>query len=281
MKKEITFKGKKLHLTGRSIKEGDYFHNAALIDNSLQKQELFHYENRIVVLTSFLSLDTPVCDEQVKQFNKRAAALASGEVTVLGISMDLPFAQKRFCEMNDIENVRTLSDYKSSSFGIHYGLLIQEMGLLARAVIIVDKSGTVRYMEIVDEASHAPDYENALQQLEKVIQRPETSGQKKPVSCVPCKEGTPPMNKKELDTALIEVPDWYLEDDRYIQKEFKFQDFTGAKKFVDVIAVIAEDQGHHPEISINYNHVKIILTTHAAEGLTQNDFIIAKMIDEL
>ena len=124
MGKQIKFKGNALTLVGRSIKEGAGAPNFKVVSGDLQEAGLADFKGKIKVITTFPSIDTPVCDLQVKEFNKRATAF-SGEIVVLGISKDLPFAQKRFCQDNDIKNVVTLSDYKYSSFGINYGLLIK------------------------------------------------------------------------------------------------------------------------------------------------------------
>jgi thiol peroxidase len=107
------------------------------------------------------SLDTPVCDLQTRRFNQEAARLGP-DVQILTISMDLPFAQKRWCGAAGIERVTTLSDHREASFGTAYGVLIKELRLLARAVFVVDKDGVVRYVQIVPELSREPDYEAAL-----------------------------------------------------------------------------------------------------------------------
>ena len=115
-----------------------------------------------------------MCDLQVKEFNKMAAGLSS-DIVIVGISKDLPFAQARFCQANDIKNVLTLSDYKFSSFGINYGLLIKELNLLARAIIIVDQNDVLRYLQIVEELTSAPDYHDALKNLDQVFKNPQGS----------------------------------------------------------------------------------------------------------
>ncbi len=135
---KITFKGEELTLVGRALKEGMKAPDFKAVSSDIKEVSLSNFSGKTKVITSFLSLDTPVCDLQVKEFNKRTVVLSS-DVVILGISKDLPFAQKRFCEANDIKSVITLSDYRSSSFGINYGVLIKEMNLLARGVFILDK----------------------------------------------------------------------------------------------------------------------------------------------
>ena len=124
---------------------------------------------RIKVITSFPSLDTPVCDLQVKEFNKHAAGLSS-DVEVIAVSMDLPFAQKRWCGAAGIDRVVTLSDHKDAAFGQGFGVLIKERRLLARAVFVVDRSGTVRYIQLVKEVGQEPDYEPVLAEARKLVQ---------------------------------------------------------------------------------------------------------------
>lgn len=201
---------------------------------------------------------------------------------ILGISKDLPFAQKRFCEANKIKNVVVLSDYKFSSFGINYGLLIKELNLLARAVIILDKNDVIRYIQIVDELTTPPNYLDALNILEEVIKNPViTLKEELPSKCKPCEEGIPPLPKERIERLLAQYRGWQLVEEKRLVKEFKFKDFVEAKYFLDLISVIAEEQGHHPTLTLIYNKLKVTLTTHAAGGLTENDFIMARIIDEL
>ena len=164
----VTFKGSPMTLQGKRLREGGRVPNFKVIAQDLKEVTLANFKGRIKVITTFLSLDTPVCDLQVKEFNKRATGF-SAEVVVLGISMDLPFAQKRFCQMNEIKNAVVLSDYRFSSFGKNYGLLIKELNLLARAVLIVDKEERLRYVQIVRELTNPPDYDDVLRHLEEII----------------------------------------------------------------------------------------------------------------
>jgi thiol peroxidase len=236
---------------------------------------------QIKVLTSFPSLDTPVCDMQVKEFNKQASGL-SGEVTILAISKDLPFAQKRFCDAFGIKSLTVLSDYRFSSFGINYGLLIKELNLLARSVLILDKNNFLRYAQVAPELTEALNYEEALKELGQVIAKPEIAiPESLPSKCKPCEAGSLPLVKEKVLELVKQSPTWQLAEDKKITKEFKFKDFMEAKYFLDLVSAISEDQGHHPTLTLIYNKLKITLTTHAAGGLTDNDFIMARLIDEL
>ena len=114
------------------------------------------------------SLDTPVCNIQATTFNDKARSL-SADVVVINISMDLPFAIARFCAGQGIDNLRTLSDHRDASFGTAYGVLIGELRLLARSVFVIDKADVVRYVEIVPEMTHEPDYERALGEAKKLV----------------------------------------------------------------------------------------------------------------
>lgn len=168
MPKKVTFKGSPMTLEGRSVKEGDPAPVFKVVDPDLKEFSLADFKGKIKVITFFLSLDTPVCDLQVKEFNKRASTL-SGDVVILGISRDLPFAQKRFCADNNIKNIKVLSDYKYSSFGMNYGLVVKELNLLARGVLIIDKNDVIKYLRIVDELTAPPDYEDALKSLAQMV----------------------------------------------------------------------------------------------------------------
>ena len=178
--------------------------------------------------------------------------------------------------------MQVFSDYQTGSFGINYGLLIKELNLLARSVAIVDKGDTLRYFQLVDEITKAPDYDDALKNLEEVLKAPLMARQEAlPSKCKPCEGGVSSLPKEKIDKLLAQYRGWELVEDKKLVKELTFKDFVEAKYFLDLVSVIAEEQRHHPAMTIIYNKVRITLTTHAAGGLTENDFIMAKIIDEL
>lgn len=279
--KTITFKAAPLTLVGRSIKVGNNAPDFRVTSQDLKEVTLSDFKDKIKIISSFPSLDTPVCDLQVKEFNKRASALSS-DIAVIGISKDLPFAQKRFCSENSIKNETVLSDYKTSSFGINYGLLIKELNLLARSVHILDKNDVLRYSQLVTELTTPPDYDDVLKKLEDVIKNPSLKTKEElPSKCAPCEKGTPPMPKERVEKLLAQYRGWQLVEDKKLVKEFKFKDFVESKYFLDILSIIAEEQGHHPALLLTWGKVKVTLTTHAAGGLTDNDFIMARIIDEI
>ncbi|MBF0488563.1 MAG: thiol peroxidase [Nitrospirae bacterium] len=157
----ITFQGGGLTLLGTEVKVGDKAPEFTVLDNGLGAVALKDFTGKTVVISVTPSLDTPVCDMQLRKFNESAAKLGT-DVVVLNISMDLPFANARFCAAAGIDRVKTLSDYKDASFGMAYGLLIKELRLLTRAIVIIDKTGTIKYIEVVPEVTNHPDYEKAL-----------------------------------------------------------------------------------------------------------------------
>jgi thiol peroxidase len=157
----VTLKGKPITLVGEEIKVGDKGPEFEAIDNDLKPVRLSSLKGKVVILCSVPSLDTSVCDIETRKFNEKAGQLG-GDVKVLTISMDLPFAQKRWCGAAGIKNVQTLSDHREASFGITFGVLIKELRLLARAVFVIDKTGIVRYKQIVPEITSEPDYEAAI-----------------------------------------------------------------------------------------------------------------------
>ncbi|HLD35650.1 MAG TPA: thiol peroxidase [Planctomycetota bacterium] len=169
MERTVTFKGQTVTLEGEELKIAQEAPDFIAVTQDMKEIRLADYQGKIKVITSFPSLDTPVCDLQVKEFNKRAARL-SDDVVVLGISMDLPFAQARFCQENEIKNAVVVSDYRYASFGWNYGLLIKELRLLARSVIILDKNNVVRYIQIVSNTGTPPDYDSALTKLAEIKQ---------------------------------------------------------------------------------------------------------------
>jgi thiol peroxidase len=124
-------------------------------------------QGKVGIITSVPSFDTPVCDVETRRFNQEAGNLGD-DVTILAVSMDLPFAQTRWCGAAGVTNLRTLSDHRDAAFGKSYGVLIQGLRLLARAVFVVDKQGVVRYVELVKEVASEPDYEAALAAARKL-----------------------------------------------------------------------------------------------------------------
>ena len=157
----ITFLGGPLTLVGEEVKVGQKAPDFTLLDNGLAPKTLKDFEGKTVVVSVTPSLDTPVCDAQLRRFNTSATTLGE-DVVVLNVSMDLPFANKRFCSVAGIEKALTLSDHRDASFGTAYGVLIKELRLLARAIFVVGKDGVVKYAEIVPEVTHNPDFEKAL-----------------------------------------------------------------------------------------------------------------------
>ena len=163
----VTMKGNPLTLIGPDLKEGDKAPQFTVLDSELKQVSLSDFAGKIKIISVTPSLDTPVCDLQLRRFNHEAANLPK-DVVVLNISMDLPFAISRFCTTASIENAKALSDHLDSSFGTAYGVLIKELRLLARSIFIVDKSDVIRYKEQVREQSSHPDYDRALNALRQI-----------------------------------------------------------------------------------------------------------------
>ena len=157
----VTFQGNPLTLLGQEINVGDKAPEFEALDNGLSPVKLSAFQGKVVIISAVPSLDTPVCDLETRRFNTEAAKLGK-EVVILTISMDLPFAQKRWCGAAGVTHVTTLSDHKEAAFGLAYGVLIKELRLLSRAVFVVDRKGVVRYVELVREITHEPDYDAAL-----------------------------------------------------------------------------------------------------------------------
>lgn len=160
-KRTVTMKGNPLTLVGNEVRVGDMMPDCEVIANDMSSVKLSSFKGKVCVICSVPSLDTSVCDIETRRFNEEAGKLGSN-VVVLTISMDLPFAQKRWCGAAGVKNVQTLSDHREASFGKAFGALIKELRLLARAVFVVDSEGIIRYIQIVDELTDEPDYEAAL-----------------------------------------------------------------------------------------------------------------------
>jgi len=160
---EVTFKGNTIHTAGSLPKLGSRAPDFTLVKTDLSLMSLSDFKGKKVVMNIFPSLDTPVCATSVRRFNAEADKL--NNTAVLCISRDLPFAQKRFCGAEGLNNVVTGSEYRNSSFSDAYGVLIKDgplAGLFSRAIVVVDESGRVIYTEQVSEIGKEPDYEKAL-----------------------------------------------------------------------------------------------------------------------
>jgi thiol peroxidase len=157
----VTMKSQPLTLVGGDAAVGQSAPDFEVLGNDMSPVRLSQFRGKACLLISVPSLDTPVCDTEAGRFNREAAAL--GGVEVLVISMDLPFAQERWCGAAGAENVKTLSDHRDASFGKAFGVLIKELRLLARAVFAVDAEGVIRYKQVVPEITDQPDYEAALE----------------------------------------------------------------------------------------------------------------------
>jgi thioredoxin-dependent peroxiredoxin len=164
----ITMKGNPLTLIGKELKVGDSAPDVEVLDNNLSPVKLSSFRGKICVISSVPSLDTPVCDMETRRFNKEAGKI-SADIQMLTISMDLPFAQKRWCGAAGVDNVVTLSDHRNASFGTAYGVLIKELRLLARSVFVVDREGIIKYVQMVNEISKEPDYDAIMNAVNNLV----------------------------------------------------------------------------------------------------------------
>ena len=165
---QVTFKNNPVTLLGTEIKVGDKAPDFTLAANNLSPLKLSDYAGKTVILSVFPSLDTPVCATQNRHFNQEAANL-SNDIVILGISVDLPFAQARFCGAEGIDKVVTASDYQTFDFSSKYGFMIDGLRLLARGTVVVDKEGVVRHVEYVPEVTAEPDYAKALEVAKSLV----------------------------------------------------------------------------------------------------------------
>jgi thiol peroxidase len=164
----VTFKGNPLTLEGNEVKVGETAPDFTATSNGLEAVKLSDYKGKVVLLSVAPSLDTAVCDLQAKRFNKMVTEV-SDDVVILNISLDLPFANARWCGATDSDKIVTLSDYKEREFGLSYGVLIKELKLLARSIWVVDKEGKLAYSEIVPETVNEPNYDKALEAVNSLV----------------------------------------------------------------------------------------------------------------
>lgn len=164
----ITFAGGPLTLVGPEVKVGQQAPDFTLLDNELNVKTLADFDGKVKVISVVPSLDTGVCDAQTRWFNQDVTKL-SDDVVVLTVSMDLPFAQARWCGAAGVNNVITLSDHKDASFGQNYGFLIEELRLLSRGVVVINKDNKVTYVEYVPEITNPVNFDAVLAAVKEDI----------------------------------------------------------------------------------------------------------------
>lgn len=159
----ITFKHNPVTIIGNEVKVGDTAPDFTVLANDMSEVTLNSSAGKVRLFSVIPSIDTGVCDTQTRRFNEEASKLEN--VEVITVSVDLPFAQRRWCASSGLENVTTVSDHKELSFGEAYGVLMKELRLLARAIFVVDSNNKVTYVEYVSEGSNHPDYEAAIEAI--------------------------------------------------------------------------------------------------------------------
>lgn len=160
----VFMEGNPLTLLGRELKVGDNAPDVEVVSQDLKSVKLPALNGKVVVISTVPSLDTEVCHMETVRFNVEAKKVTS-DIKFVTISMDLPFAQKRWCEETATKNVQVLSDYKEANFGLAYGVLIKELRLLARTIFIVNRQGKISYIQYVKETSEEPDYDDVLEAI--------------------------------------------------------------------------------------------------------------------
>lgn len=167
--RSVTMRGNPLTLRGKNINIGDKAANFTAIKQDSTEFDFFkETKNKIKVISVVPSVDTSVCALQTQRFNQEATNL-SEDVVIITISVDLPFALKRFCAAEGIKNIQVISDHRTLDFGEKYGFIINELRLLSRGIVIVDKDNNVKYIEYVSEVSNHPDYVKAIDEVKKLI----------------------------------------------------------------------------------------------------------------
>ena len=156
----VTFAGNPIALLGKEVKVGDKAPAFTLLDNGLGEKTLADYAGKVKVISVVPSLDTGVCDAQTRWFDQNVSKLGEN-VVVLTVSVDLPFAQKRWCGAAGIDQVETLSDHRDLSFGENYGFILEGLRLLSRGIVVIDKDDVVRYVEYVPEVTSAVNFDAA------------------------------------------------------------------------------------------------------------------------
>ncbi len=168
MSRNVTFKGNPLTLVGEEVQVGQAAPQCELTNGSLESVSPADLKGKPTLISVVPSLDTPVCQVQTRTFNEQISALGD-QINAVTVSLDLPFAQGRFCDGEGITSMQNLSDYKDRSFGTNWGMLIDELKLLARGVFVLDSEGTVVHAEVVGEVVDEPNYEAALAAIQGLL----------------------------------------------------------------------------------------------------------------
>ncbi|AOM82238.1 thiol peroxidase [Salisediminibacterium beveridgei] len=156
----VTFKENPVTLKGTEVQKGEQAPDFTVLANDLSDVKLSDFNGKTRLISVVPSIDTGVCDEQTRRFNEEASKL--DDVEIITISVDLPFAQRRWCAAAGVDNIQVTSDHRDLDFGMKYGVVIDELRLLARSIFIVDKNGTLQYKEVVPEVTNHPDYDQAI-----------------------------------------------------------------------------------------------------------------------
>lgn len=164
----VTMKGKPLTLLGTPAKVGEVAPEFKVVDDAFKPVRLSDFAGKVVLVSAVPSLDTGVCSLQTRRFNEEAAKLPN-DIVILTVSMDLPFAQARWCGAFGVDRVMMLSDHKNGSFGTNYGTLIKELRIESRAIFVVDQAGVIRHVEYVKEVADHPDYEATLKAARALV----------------------------------------------------------------------------------------------------------------
>lgn len=167
MERKVTMANMPLTLMGEEIKVGMKAPDFTAVNKDMTQFKLSDLEGKVVLISAVPSVDTKVCEFQTIQFNEDAAELK--DAVVLTVSVDLPFAQERFCVANTIESSLVVSDHRDLDFGMKYGFGIKELRLLSRGIVLIDKEGVVQYVEYVDEITNHPNYEKAIEVAKKLV----------------------------------------------------------------------------------------------------------------
>lgn len=168
MERIFVIKDKSYKLSGTPVKEGDNAPDFTVVAPDFSEKRSTDYHGKVRIIAAVPSLDTSVCDRETKRFNDEAASLGD-DVSILTISMDLPYAQRRWCGAVDNLKVSVLSDHRGADFGKKYGVLVDDLRLLARAVFVVDREGVIRYVELVRVIGDEPDYEKVLDVVRQLV----------------------------------------------------------------------------------------------------------------
>ncbi|MBD3246075.1 MAG: hypothetical protein GF333_03595 [Candidatus Omnitrophica bacterium] len=266
---------------GRALDLGMQVPDFRAIDGRDHVCMLSGFGAKAAMIFSFSSLDDAVIQHDLSLLESLSRTYGD-TLNFFAVSMDFSQRLRQMQKDDRAGGVHFLSDRRFASFGANYGVLTRER-LLVKALFMSDAGGRIRKIHEFAAGEETIEDVHSSDELFALVQNPHQQSAEKEhaAHCVPCEAGTPPLPEQERDSLFSRLDRWDLAEGRKLKKTFQRKNFREVKFFFDLIAEVSEEQGHHPTVTLSWNKIKVTLTTHAAGGLTENDFLMAGILDRI